>query len=1072
MKLAPKFIWDVWLNAEGIFVGEQAPVSRVTVEPNWFFNALQRMGWHGQIAHWMQRADGQRQEFEVPSLQSVQWNRSLTQGAATCTITLYNTWMDANIPEDMPATPPQQLGHPGWFTWVKRSAEGVARWGADTSPWRDVLTANALLRTYQGYGGLEKPIAQAVTDGNLTQTGVWLVDDVQIDSSTGILSLSCRDLGSILVDGSIYPPLCPGALYPYQIQFQRFFYTTATLPNPNSLDATTGMLVGGRTLPLGELTEQPCRVRQASTQKDYPPDGVVLNHAPADAVDGDPTTFWYGIGHNDSKGMDWIELDTTGNGKPDQVNALILGTWGPDPAAGSYHFYVSVMENGAWVAFNNGVPAALQATPSVAGGVIPADPHYAGTQYATNIPYVAEGDLAWDFSSVFALARTYNAQRVRVTFTNLAPTTDGPPYYRVGVTDVFPAYDNVANMRFGAVKIVGITAEPNGQGYWADSSIGMVVNFGGAINYGDGTPIVYNQPVVGIAATPDSSGYWLVAADGGVFTYGTAPFLGALPAGTGGLGVVRSNVVGMAPTATGKGYWIATAAGEVYSFGDAVFHGGANTLPTLNAPVVAIVATPSGKGYWLAAADGGVFTFGDAQFYGSMGGKVLNAPISAMAVTPSGKGYYLAGKDGGVFTFGDAQFWGSIPGEVVPGAPFTTSTGVTASVSTANAPPPPGTTPWAPDTAYIAGQWVTYGTTLYTAKVSFTSGTSFDGPSMWQQWGNVVGIAVDYYGDGYWLIDDLGNVTSFGGANNYGSFYSPIRRTDGNFVDWSDVVMTILLWSGWHLYGAPDEDNGYPAVNGIIETTGIPGPHPIDNGLQSYNILPDQVCKRAPMDVIKQVMDIVGYVFWIGDEGEAHCVTPNWWSPGNFDEDQSHVNFVPEVSDVQTIQQYQSDDTKKAMRSEIIISTYEPTADIQGTVTTRYVPAVNKYLHGLPMPLLHNDPLLVSPVEQKTFAQLAGLRLWISGRTGTITISANPCIGVNDQIQLAAEVGQDTYVHQVTGVQMTHNLETGEFQQQLTTNWLGDPTGWAVDFTDPTEALPVTTRQIGSTPPVPSSPND
>jgi hypothetical protein len=36
-----------------------------------------------------------------------------------------------------------------------------------------------------------------------------------------------------------------------------------------------------------------------------------------------------------------------------------------------------------------------------------------------------------------------------------------------------------------------------------------------------------NKPIVGITATPDGKGYWLVASDGGVFSFGDATYLGS-----------------------------------------------------------------------------------------------------------------------------------------------------------------------------------------------------------------------------------------------------------------------------------------------------------------------------------------------------------------------------------------------------------------------------------------------------------------------------------------------------------------------------------------------------------------
>jgi hypothetical protein len=41
-----------------------------------------------------------------------------------------------------------------------------------------------------------------------------------------------------------------------------------------------------------------------------------------------------------------------------------------------------------------------------------------------------------------------------------------------------------------------------------------------------GTPL--NSPVIGVTATPDGGGYWLQGKDGGIFSFGDAPFLGSM----------------------------------------------------------------------------------------------------------------------------------------------------------------------------------------------------------------------------------------------------------------------------------------------------------------------------------------------------------------------------------------------------------------------------------------------------------------------------------------------------------------------------------------------------------------
>ena len=189
----------------------------------------------------------------------------------------------------------------------------------------------------------------------------------------------------------------------------------------------------------------------------------------------------------------------------------------------------------------------------------------------------------------------------------------------------------------------------------AQTATGSVTPFGDAISYGSPSANL-NAPVVGMTATPDGHGYWLVAADGGIFTYGDAGFFGS-EAGT----TLAVPVVGMSSTPDGHGYWLVTDVGGTYDFGDATSYGSMSGAP-LNAPVVGMAATPDGHGYWLVAADGGIFSFGDAAFYGSMGGTRLNQPVVGMAITPDGHGYWLVAADGGVFSFGDAAFYGSMGG--------------------------------------------------------------------------------------------------------------------------------------------------------------------------------------------------------------------------------------------------------------------------------------------------------------------------------------------------------------------------------------------------------------------------
>jgi hypothetical protein len=189
-------------------------------------------------------------------------------------------------------------------------------------------------------------------------------------------------------------------------------------------------------------------------------------------------------------------------------------------------------------------------------------------------------------------------------------------------------------------------------GYYEVHATGAVDPFGDAPDQGEPSGAL-NKPIVGMTATPDGGGYWLVASDGGIFSYGDAQFYGS----TGGMHLNKP-IVGMAPTADGGGYWLVASDGGIFSFGDAMFHGSSGGFH-LNKPIVGMTATPDGGGYWLVASDGGIFSFGEAQFYGSTGGMHLNKPIVGMSSSIDGSGYWLVASDGGIFSFGGAQFHGS-----------------------------------------------------------------------------------------------------------------------------------------------------------------------------------------------------------------------------------------------------------------------------------------------------------------------------------------------------------------------------------------------------------------------------
>lgn len=334
-------------------------------------------------------------ETEVPNIKAISTDESLDNDVATATITIDNQWMQLNDDDD-----PHAAGEPGFMGYFSfdrgMSPLAYSRWLHQTNEWTGVLTPNALLRTYQGYGGATGGIDDAVAAGYLVLSGTWLVDEVRI-TTDGTIELRCRSMAKLLIEQQLYPPLVPASLYP--VRYCRWIWTPEVI--------TTSHRVADMTGPGGLAYETSGNVLW------YPDDGACHGHLPAEAFDGNPDTFWLSVG-NDSPEEPFAAEYIQGDAGGVAIDAVTVA-----PYLGNYACYVSIMEGGEWVD-EIGLPPYDQA----------------GIGRYTMVPAVMKFGVPWEEECTVALPRVYAAQKVRFTFTNLVDTQWGPYSYRAAIREV------------------------------------------------------------------------------------------------------------------------------------------------------------------------------------------------------------------------------------------------------------------------------------------------------------------------------------------------------------------------------------------------------------------------------------------------------------------------------------------------------------------------------------------------------------------------------------------------------------------------------------------------------------
>lgn len=1042
MRFYPSILEKV---RSGQFFGSSKPIGRVSVEPLWNLNQTPPSygGSNRGPYRWFQDTADSGVEWEVPNIKNISWDRSESQDIATCTITLYNMWHEGNLEQQELVG---QLGKPGYF-WPKRGLE-VNRWGQiggtgsfrkdgfwdPNFSWQNVLIQYGMIRTYEGYGGHPtadnfKSIQDNLDDENVLITGTWLIDTVTAGSN-GEMVLNCKDMGKLLLEQICFPPTIPSGLYPLDYYpAGKSAFDSVFGPKPK-----TGVSVGSQgevrsTYVYSSLDDDNggiVNTEQNGHFGSHANDGNWNTYAlsEAHALPGDATVFW-----------DFDILDP--------ISKLSIKAW-----AGGYECYVSIMRDNVWLA----------------GETVPGltEPYITKINIPMAIPDNQEPVVNIELPDSFKnLGDKGYAQRVKISLRNLyySGIADGSGnQYRAGIRDLIFYRDGAKadpyDPNFASIPWTFSMCSHPTRGYWVIDTDGNVYGFGDAADY-DSTafgpvPLVArsghsDNQAIAMCSHPDGKGYWVLDRMGHVFHYGSADFFGEYEVAWPGSDVWGEDGLAawdIAPTYTGNGYWVCYGDGSVRGFGDATpdyFTVPVTDVATFMNTFVddkwliqhqlnGICGHPTKMGGWVTSGSGEVWAFGEGiPQYGQLDQRVYNRGMAdefrlakteytrSIESTASGNGYWIAFGSGHIAAFGDAV--GQGPTFVYPD----NNPDINIPIDETN-----------------IQDW------------------SFFRALVWD-------IARDPDGTGFWVLVADGHVGSysaeFWGEPGYNGL-TGFRWHEGNFDgDFSTIISELLAWSGFTLYNPSATE---VEVFGAIESTGIK---------TDTIIAADKFDKRAILDIIKELCEVVAYRFLIQEDGSVKISSPNIWRSGNFDidgiriyvdgdtynrvesTDPDAVEFIPLIDEEIDMFDYSTTLSSEAMRSEIIIGNDLPDPkNPSSTAFVRHAPRSGseqvapgiKMLRDIPRVGMWISQLWQNTEEMQLMAELISLNAWFAERTSTATCVANPCLSLGDQVKFAERNTSEYNIHYISGINSNNDLDTGVWTYNLTSHWLGDADNWVI----------------------------
>lgn len=414
---ASEEMWDIW--SAGDFTGPNRPVTRATISKNQL-DTYEGTDYRNILF------EKNVQHLEIPNIKRVTISRSVGADAASFELEMVNqepadVTENLDLSYDGSANSPSkrdlgEFGSPGHYTWRRGQAidsYGENPWGHAETAWTEIIVPNRLVFIYQGYGtdGATRP----VDDTKLVCTGIFIIDNVQY-SANGIISMSGRDLSKLLIEQRLFPPIIPVEHYPLEFTSDHYEDVYETVVRDVTQEVTGSTTTASSTGPNVAKHITPSPGPDSSVTPWYGYNATVYGHKASDAFDGDGSTYWLSVGNsgpNEVWSYEWIGALCGGN----PVNRVRI-----KPKWGGYVCWVGVRTSAGW-----------QGSQKVPYGATsePAYPNGSDVLYVKKIN-IPKSEAWFDID----LPGIYNAEEIRVVFSNLADSNQGTYQYRAGVYEL------------------------------------------------------------------------------------------------------------------------------------------------------------------------------------------------------------------------------------------------------------------------------------------------------------------------------------------------------------------------------------------------------------------------------------------------------------------------------------------------------------------------------------------------------------------------------------------------------------------------------------------------------------